>query len=198
MDDRRFDSWTRSLAEDTSRRKLLRGLAGGVVAWFMAARNLPGAAAHHGTATYGDPCRKDSDCGAADAQLVCADNGFAYDGPLNCCGYEQNPCNGDESCCGQLVCYQSTCLDPSQAAPPPVVPPCTAENCPCTTNTANPCDQGLVCCGGSDPTQGTCIPLYSCTGYGLPGETCPAYCLPGPTQCGSCVSGYCTIDGVCG
>jgi len=198
VDDRRFDSWTRSLAEDWSRRRVLRGLVGIVATWFMATRNLPSAAAHHGTATYGDPCRKDSDCGAADAQLVCADNGFAYDGPLNCCGYGGNPCNGDESCCGQLVCYQSTCLDPSQASPPPVVPPCTGENCPCTPNTANPCDQGLVCCGGSDPTQGTCIPLYSCTGYGLPGETCPAYCLPGPTQCGSCVSGYCTIDGVCG
>lgn len=198
MDDQKFDRWTRSIAEHASRRRVLRGLAGGVVAWFVAARNLPGTAAHHGTATYGDPCRKDSDCGAADAQLVCADNGFDYDGPLNCCGYAQNPCNSDESCCGQLVCYQSTCLDPSQANPPPVVPPCTGENCPCTPNTANPCDQGLVCCGGSDPTQGTCMPLYSCTGYGLPGETCPAYCLPGPTQCGSCVSGYCTIDGVCG
>jgi len=198
VDDQKFDRWTRSIAEHASRRRVLRGLAGGVVAWFVAARNLPGTAAHHGTATYGDPCRKDSDCGAADAQLVCADNGFDYDGPLNCCGYAQNPCNSDESCCGQLVCYQSTCLDPSQANPPPVVPPCTGENCPCTPNTANPCDQGLVCCGGSDPTQGTCMPLYSCTGYGLPGETCPAYCLPGPTQCGSCVSGYCTIDGVCG
>jgi len=198
MDDRRFDRWTRSVAEDHSRRGVLRGLAGGVIAWLVAARNLPGAVAHHGTATYGDPCRKDSDCVAADAVLYCADNGFAYDGPLNCCSYENGLCNSDESCCGQLVCYQSTCLDPSATTSPPPVPPCTGENCPCTPNTPNPCDQGLVCCGGSDPSQGTCMPLYSCTGYGLPGQTCPAYCLPGPTQCGSCVSGYCTTEGVCG
>jgi hypothetical protein len=198
MDGRQFDGWTRSITIDRSRRSVLRWVAGGVAAWFAAAYGRPGAAAHHGTATFGDPCRKDSDCVAADAQLFCADNGFAYDGPLNCCSYENGGCNSDESCCGQLVCYQTTCVDPSAATSPPPIPPCTGENCPCTPNTAAPCDQGLVCCGGSDPTQGTCIPLYSCTGYGLPGQTCPTYCLPGPTQCGSCVSGYCTTGGVCG
>jgi hypothetical protein len=198
VDGRRFDSWTRALAGGGSRRRLLRGLAGGVGAWFVTAWAHRDGAAHHTTAYAGDPCRKDSDCVAADTQLFCADNGMGHDGQLNCCSYAQGRCAGDDTCCGQLVCYQSTCVDPSQAAPPPVTPPCTSENCPCTPNTPNPCDQGLVCCGGADPTQGTCIPLYTCTGYGLPGQTCPAYCLPGPTQCGSCVSGYCTVDGVCG
>ena len=172
-------------------------LAGGAAAALTAvARGNREATAHHGYAGPGDPCRDSTQCVGADAPLVCADNGFDWDGPLNCCTYEGNPCGFDAACCGLAACVGGVCTGVGFARTPPSS--CTGEGCPCTPNTPNPCDQGLVCCGGVDPTLGTCMPLYSCTGGGLPGEVCPRYCLPGPTQCPSCVSGYCTAAGYCG
>jgi hypothetical protein len=78
-------------------------------------------------------------------------------------------------------------------------PACTSYGCDCWQGQydADPCDDGLVCCHYSE-NRGTCLPLYTCTGTGAPGDACPQYCLPGPTQCPSCVSGYCTPDGYCG
>lgn len=78
-------------------------------------------------------------------------------------------------------------------------PGCTWYGCDCWQGQydADPCDDGLVCCHYSE-NRGTCLPLYTCTGYGAPGDACPQYCLPGPTQCPSCVSGYCTPAGYCG
>ena len=35
--------------------------------------------------------------------MFCADNGFDYDGPFNCCTYESGYCYSDEGCCGSLV-----------------------------------------------------------------------------------------------
>jgi hypothetical protein len=36
--------------------------------------------------------------------MFCADNGFDYDGPLNCCAYEGGYCYSDEGCCGIASC----------------------------------------------------------------------------------------------
>ncbi|MGH2615219.1 MAG: hypothetical protein ACRDJC_08270 [Thermomicrobiales bacterium] len=79
-------------------------------------------------------------------------------------------------------------------------PGCTGYGCDCWQgpNDNDPCDDGLVCCHYANDNSGACLPLYTCTGYGAPGDDCPQYCLPGPSQCPSCVSGYCTWDGFCG
>lgn len=188
MDDRRFDSLARAWAGQSSRRGLLRGA---IVAALLAA--LPGsrrdAAAHHGVSGPGDPCRHDDQCRAADAPLICAWNGFGYDGGFNCCTYEGSNCADDSWCCWDNICVGGTCTSPS----------CTGQGCACWQgqNDPDPCDPGLVCCLGAN-NSGTCLPLYTCTGTGAPGDDCPRYCLPGPTQCPSCVSGYCTAAGVCG
>ncbi len=47
------------------------------------------------------------------------------------------------------------------------VPPCTGEGCDCATGTQNPCDSGLVCCGGPDTPPGgtgTCTTEDQCGG----------------------------------
>ena len=196
MDDRWLDNLVRAMAGPAPRRGALRMLAGGAAAALLAvARGGRGASAHHGYAGPGDPCRDSSQCVGADAPLVCADNGFDYDGALNCCAYEGGNCGFDAACCGSAACVGGLCTGAAAARTPPNS--CTGEGCACVPNTPNPCDQGLICCGETE-TFGICKTLYQCTGGGLPGEECPRYCLPGPTQCPGCVSGYCTAAGYCG
>ena len=109
MDQQQFDTWTRALASGTSRRSGIRLLAGAGAALVAFARGRTGVTAHRGTAGPGDPCRNDSQCLGADAPLVCAWNGFDYDGDLNCCTYEGNRCGSDEACCGLASCIDGFC-----------------------------------------------------------------------------------------
>ena len=83
MDGHQFDTLARTLARRRSRRGLLGGLAAGL----LAARNRSSTVAQGMFLGPGDACYDDAQCRGADAPLVCADNGFAYDGPLNCCTY---------------------------------------------------------------------------------------------------------------
>ena len=117
VDDRRLDNLARTLAGPVPRRGVLQLLAGGAAAALLAARGGRGAAAHHGNLNPGDPCRDDSQCGNQFPELgilYCADNGFDYDGPLNCCRYEGGTCGGplsdfDAACCGALRCLGGVC-----------------------------------------------------------------------------------------
>ncbi len=143
MDDRRFDGLTRAMARNAPRRTLLRALAGGAGgALLAAARRGSPAAAHHGRLGPGDACYDSRQCVAADAPLVCADNGFAYDGPLNCCTYVGSRCGFDEACCGSASCSGGFCSDdPADACSQPGV-----QGCPCQTGTRFPCvDPNMVC-----------------------------------------------------
>ena len=189
MDEQRFETWTRAFARSGSRRRLVRALVGGSALLAAARRGLSNTVAHHGMAGPGDPCRSDDQCVAADAPMVCDWNGYG-NGP-SCCTYEGSNCADDSWCCGSNLCIGGTCTSQSSG--------CTGEGCACYQGTydPDPCDPGLVCCLNTD-TSGTCLPQYTCTGYGLPGDDCPQYCLPGPTQCPSCISGYCAVSGVCG
>ena len=109
MDERQFDSWTRALASGTSRRTGIRLLAGAGATLFTLAWGQAGVTARRGTAGPGDPCHSDSQCLGADAPLVCAWNGYGYDGGLNCCTYEGNRCGSDAACCGQASCISGFC-----------------------------------------------------------------------------------------
>jgi hypothetical protein len=111
MDDRQFDNWARTVAGLGSRRRVLGGLAGVAGATLLGAfrRSASDVAAHHGSSGPGDPCRHDDQCLGADAPLVCAWNGFGYDGDLNCCTYEGNRCGSDEACCGLASCVGGIC-----------------------------------------------------------------------------------------
>jgi hypothetical protein len=118
MDDRRFDNWARTMAGPGSRRRVLGGLIGIGSAAFLGAfrRGASDASAHHGRSGPGDPCRDDDQCVGADAPLVCAWNGFDYDGDLNCCTYEGNRCGFDEACCGMASCIGGFCSSAGSAS----------------------------------------------------------------------------------
>jgi hypothetical protein len=112
MDDQRFDRLARALAGNARRRTLLRTLAGSAAA--LLATTGGGARlarAHHAALGAGDACYDSKQCVAADTPLVCADNGFDYDGPLNCCTYVGSRCFNDEGCCGTAGCVGGFCAD---------------------------------------------------------------------------------------
>jgi hypothetical protein len=189
VDERRFDTLTRTFARSGSRRRLVRALVGGAALLTAARRGLSDVAAHHGMAGPGEPCRTNDQCVAADAPMICDWNG--YGNGTNCCTYEGSNCADDTWCCWSNLCIGGICTSQSYS--------CTGEGCACYQGTYddNPCDPGLVCCLNTDNT-GTCVSQYTCTQYGLPGDDCPRYCLPGPTQCPGCISGYCGVNGLCG
>ena len=108
MDDHRFDTWVRMWAGRPSRRRLLRGLVGGG-ALLAASRYGASDVAARGRSGPGDPCRHDDQCLAADAPLVCAWNGYGYDGDLNCCTFEGSRCANDAGCCGLSSCDGGFC-----------------------------------------------------------------------------------------
>lgn len=120
MDAKRFDRLTRRFASGGSRRNLLRGIAGGLAAAALA-RDFGGVEAAPHSVPRGGVCYRDQQCindyyapgGAGlnpDLQEVyCRDNGFWYDGELNCCRYEGGFCALDEECCGDWTCVDGFC-----------------------------------------------------------------------------------------
>jgi hypothetical protein len=202
VDDHRFDNLVRSMAGSGTRRRILRGLAG-VGALLAAGRHVP-AAAHHGTLGPGDPCRNDSQCVAADAPLICADNGFAYDGPLNCCTLPGSRCATDEGCCWDNVCVAGVCGTVGDFPGPGAR--CTADSVCVAADTAVNCDYNAKtddfrCCAYEGSRCGSdagccgwlrCDDAGFCTGLppsGCDGEGCdcdfhdPSACAAGLVCC---------------
>jgi len=148
----------------------------------------------------------------------------------------QDPCNSERlTCCatsGQMggpgVCLttETTCPGTMPAEPtatavpaaPTAVPACTGEGCDCNGGVEGTCDDGLVCCGVTQPggpgtcqTEDECNPptaVPSCTGEGCDctsgtdgacddGLECCGDGTPGgPGTCESdCGGGGCTGDG---
>lgn len=175
MDERRFDTLARSLAKSTSRRGGLRWLAGTGATLLALARGNGGAAAQSWGRIAGDPCWDSNQCLAADAPLVCADNGFAYDGPLNCCTYEGSRCGAAEHCCGTAYCDASgRCASSTSSVSNPGDPcqttdqcqrPRTGAICEYTVSTGDNrccwyegslCTSGAQCCGSRVCAGGVC------------------------------------------
>jgi hypothetical protein len=116
MDGARFDSLTRAVARNASRRGLLRGLVG-LAALLVQSGRASSVAAQSGYLGPGEVCYDDSQCGNTRySPMFCADNGFDYDGPLNCCAYEGGYCYSDEGCCGTASCITGSCVSPPSSA----------------------------------------------------------------------------------
>ncbi|MDQ3695302.1 MAG: hypothetical protein M3464_16985, partial [Chloroflexota bacterium] len=165
-----------------------------------ARRGSPAASAHHGSLGPGDACYDSRQCVAADAPLVCADNGYEWDGPLNCCTYVGSRCSSDEGCCGDASCLDGfcslalvidyvgageVCYDGSQC-----VAADTSLSCDYVSNTndyrccayeGSRCGNNRSCCGSASCVDGFCAaaPLYS-----GPGDPCQnsSQCLAADTS----------------
>jgi hypothetical protein len=174
VEDEQFDSLTKVLAAGLSRRHGVRVLAGaGAALIALVSPAGRGASAHHARLGPGDPCRDSSQCLAADAPLICADNGFALDGPLNCCTYVGSRCGSDQGCCGDAACIDGFCGTIQDFAGP-----------------GERCRDSSVCAGADAPLTCDFVALtgdYRCCTY--EGSRCgfDAAC------CGAaaCVNGYC-------
>ena len=109
MDDHWFDAVVRALPRRASRRTALRSVA--VIAVSVLSMLRPdGAGAYHSHTPLGGACRHTRQClhhelwsrfgGRSRQAVVCAYNGFHYDGPYNCCRHAGGFCERDEHCCG--------------------------------------------------------------------------------------------------
>lgn len=57
----------------------------------------------------GAACTSSVQCSQGGGDTVCADNGIAGDGPLNCCRYAGGGCTDGAGCCGGLLCVGGAC-----------------------------------------------------------------------------------------
>ena len=120
VDEQRFDRLARTVGGQRTRREAMRWLAGSMAAVVALVRG--GSAAAHASVQLGGACYDSSQCrdDGGFGPVYCDENGYDYDGPLNCCRYEGGYCGENhENCCGQLECWNGGyCTDVS--APPRV------------------------------------------------------------------------------
>ena len=93
------------LAAAGSRRSVLQTLGMLAVAVCGGSRSVT--AQSRGIVVPGGACASNEECvsqGLGGQPGRCADNGFASDGELNCCGEEGLCCTSDAECCGDLRC----------------------------------------------------------------------------------------------
>jgi hypothetical protein len=121
MHDHQFDIVVRALAERVPRRAATRGLIA-AFATALAVMREAQAVAYRATTPLGGPCYQTNQClhhavvtrrvrtRSSPQAVYCADNGFRYDGDLNCCRYRGGSCQRDEHCCGfRYFCRNKTC-----------------------------------------------------------------------------------------
>jgi hypothetical protein len=88
-------------------------------------------------------------------------------------------------------------------AGPTDIPACTGEGCDCIAGTENACDEGLTCCGASEP-GGAGVCQSACSGGGCTSEGCSCLggfedaCDPGLSCCGAGEQGIGTCLSDCG
>src|SRR4051794_9352625 len=129
MDTTRFDHLTRELATATSRRGVLKMLAGAAFAFGATTLVAPSSRA----ATCAEPgqgCTVNEDCCQG---FYCNDDGVCA-GAAECAS-AGGGCDADEVCCGELLCGE----DRTCAAAVSAGPECAADS---------ECATDEICCGG--------------------------------------------------
>ncbi|HET7092400.1 MAG TPA: hypothetical protein VFI22_02955 [Thermomicrobiales bacterium] len=176
MDGRRFDGWTRRFAARQTRRGALRALLS-LTAGAIAGRGAGPASAQQAGLPLGAPCATVDQCSQDGGPVVCADNGLARDGALNCCRNAGGACRSDAGCCAGLYCVDGACsatpgapiasqtsnqISTRSAIPPGSSGGTAALGAPCTD--ASQCaasTAGTVVCGDSrvdrDRTRTCCL-----------------------------------------
>lgn len=150
MDSARFDHLAR-LAASGSRRDILRALVAAAIVAPMAPARV--ALAQEGVVVVGGACATTEDCRQVDMQrgAVCADNGFAADGALNCC-LDEGCCASDADCCGDRRCAPTGDVCNVCAQPPF---PTRDRGQVCSSN--DDCVTSVVCEIGCIETRCNCI-----------------------------------------
>ena len=121
VDSDRFDAVVRAFAAHASRRETLRGAAALAAASMLALLRSSTAEAHHAPIGLGGACRHTIQCmhhaptsprvRPTRQAVYCTDNGFRYDGALNCCRHQGGSCTRDEHCCGvRHFCRSLVCI----------------------------------------------------------------------------------------
>ena len=164
MDEMRFDRLARVLAAGRTRRETLRALTGALATFGLLARGSSEAQTIVG---IGGSCTSDSQCFAASPGLICGDNGFANDGPLNCCALDGGLCQFDSHCCGVSGCFDGIC---GNYGPGPVGGAPLGASCSSTSECARGGD-GVICTG-SFTAQGTFCCLTNGQVCGADSECC--------------------------
>lgn len=186
MDGRRFDEIARSMAgADGDRRRLFKGLAAGAAAVVGLGRS-GGARSQESGVFPGGACSSTTQCiqDAGDLAVICADNGFAEDGGLNCCRNEGGGCADGAGCCSAFLCVAGVCTR-SGAGTTPVG---TGLSPGAVCSYAGQCDQSggeTDCASNGIDTDGT----LRCCRYG--GGACTD--LSGCCYNQRCLGGFCTV-----
>jgi hypothetical protein len=196
MQDGRFDRWTKALSSSRSRRGVLAGLAGAIVALTSQRRTLAQISTPGGMCggLGGFPCPDGFEC-VDDPGDSCDPTTSGADCSGICVPIDANPC-------AAILCIEGTTCCPQCGGI------CLPHDIPCSEVlcVSEPCNQvmcgpGEYCCNEScsicAPLGGGCIALF-CEPPGQVGVPCgPTICAPGEVCCNeSC--GICTPpDGVC-
>ena len=204
MDDRRFDRFARLMAGSGSRRGLLGGLAAAVATLATTWRSAP-ATAQRSSLGPGDSCRQDGQCRdfVYGSPLVCGDNAFIYDGPLNCCTFLGYRCDSDQGCCGTAACINGYCSDnPNLRGPGD---PCSDRSQCLGANIPLVCDYVAEygdsrCCAYEDYAcswDGGCCGSLTCGNDGFCTSATPAHCSWWGCDCDFHIPNYCDLGLVC-
>lgn len=111
IDSLSFDQLTRRFVRTSTRRRILSALFATVALGSFRQLALAEVSPDVGI-PLGGTCADTSECSqfqgcSASAPILCAENGFAEDGPLNCCLSAGGLCGDDRHCCGGLLCLDS-------------------------------------------------------------------------------------------
>lgn len=105
MNPQQIDNLARIVAQG-SRRSLLAGIGAAILA--ALSRTARAQFKSDGLVALGGECSVAEDCqlapGPVNHPAQCAENGFASDGPLNCCVQDRECCSSDADCCGDFRC----------------------------------------------------------------------------------------------
>jgi hypothetical protein len=162
MEDQRFDRVARELGACTSRRQMLKSVAGGVLGGLLglsAVRSSSAAPDKKRPVAIAAACTVDADCGPGErcdvATQTCErrGGGNGQGGPCQ----RGSACTSDATCCGGEVCDSRTGV-------------CVSAGGPCT-NVDGTCFDTLDCCGAETCVSGMC---QQTTGGGCSAAACAA------------------------
>lgn len=182
MDEQRFDRLTRRIATAASRRSVFRAAAAVAAGAVVAQVRGRGALAQEGSLALGAACTSASQCPQVSGVTACADNGYAEDGPLNCCRTTGGACFDTEysaDCCSGLYCRGGVCSDLSVTGDLPAGSYCVSTSQCSQAGGPTVCsDNGIV----EDGTRNCCL---------MEGGAC------GGLDSRCCGGLLCATDGVC-